>query len=57
MEVLQAKLEKLLVEAEECDFIAKLATDQKKRELAICTDWPAISKPSLRPAKRRVRRS
>lgn len=55
MEVLQAKLEKLLAEAEECDFIAKLATDQKK--LAICTDWPAISKPSLRPAKRRVRRS
>jgi hypothetical protein len=47
MEDLRAKLEKLLAEAEECDFIAKLASDPRKRELAICTDWPAISKPSL----------
>ena len=30
---LRAKLEKLLVEAEDCELIGKLATDLKKREL------------------------
>ena len=33
MEDLHAKLEKLLIEAEDCDLIAKLATDLNKREL------------------------
>ena len=33
MEDLSAKLEKLLAEAEDCELIAKLATDLKKREL------------------------
>ena len=31
MEDLRAKLEKLLLEAEDCELIAKLATDIKKR--------------------------
>ena len=31
MEDLDAKLEKLLLEAEDCELIAKLATDVKKR--------------------------
>ena len=31
MQDLQAKLEKLLLEAEDCELIAKLATDIKKR--------------------------
>ena len=31
MEDLHAKLEKLLLEAEDCELIAKLATDIKKR--------------------------
>jgi hypothetical protein len=31
MEDLQAKLEKLLLEAEDCELIATLATDIKKR--------------------------
>jgi hypothetical protein len=30
---LRAKLEKLIAEAEDCEFIAGLATDFKKREL------------------------
>jgi hypothetical protein len=33
MEDLHAKLEKLLIEAEDCDLIAKLATGLNKREL------------------------
>jgi hypothetical protein len=33
MKDLQAKLEKLLTEAEDCELVAKLATDSKKREL------------------------
>jgi hypothetical protein len=33
MEDLTAKLEKLRIEAEDCDLIGKLATDLKKREL------------------------
>jgi len=31
MQDLQAKLEKLLLEAEDCELIAKLAADMKKR--------------------------
>ena len=33
MEDLSAKREKLLIEAEDCDLIGKLATDLNKREL------------------------
>ena len=33
MEDLSAKLEKLLIEAEDCDLIGKLATDPNIREL------------------------
>ena len=33
MEDLRAKLEKLLVEAEDCELIGKLAADPNKREL------------------------
>ena len=33
MEDLSAKLEKLLIEAEDCDLIGRLATDLNKREL------------------------
>ena len=33
MEDLQARLEKLLTDAEDCALIAKLATDVKKRDL------------------------
>jgi hypothetical protein len=33
MQDLSAKLEKLLAEAEDCELIAKLATDLKKRAL------------------------
>ena len=32
-ELLRVKLEKLLVEAEDCDLIGNLATDPRKREL------------------------
>ncbi|ETR76310.1 hypothetical protein X566_17265 [Afipia sp. P52-10] len=32
MQDLKAKLEKLLTDAEDCDLIAKLATDNVKRE-------------------------
>ena len=32
-DLLRIKLEKLLVEAEDCDLIGKLATDPQKREL------------------------
>jgi hypothetical protein len=32
-DLLRVKLEKFLVEAEDCDLIAKLATDPQKREL------------------------
>ena len=33
MDDLNAKLEKLLTEAEDCDLIGRLATDRAKREL------------------------
>jgi hypothetical protein len=33
MEDLSARLERLLIEAEDCELIGKLATDLKKREL------------------------
>ena len=33
MEDLQARLEKLLIDAEECALIGKLATDVRKRDL------------------------
>jgi hypothetical protein len=33
MEDLSAKLEKLLIEAEDCDLIGRLATDPDKRKL------------------------
>jgi hypothetical protein len=33
MKELSARLEKLLIEAEDCDLIGKLATDPNKREL------------------------
>lgn len=33
MEDLSAKLEKLLIEAEDCDLIGRLATDLNKRKL------------------------
>ncbi len=33
MKDLQAKLEKLLLEAEDCELISRLATDVKKRAL------------------------
>jgi hypothetical protein len=33
MEDMSAKLEKLLIEAEDCEIIGRLATDVKKREL------------------------
>ena len=33
MEDLQAKLEKLLIDAEDCALIARVATDVKKRDL------------------------
>lgn len=33
MKDLSVKLEKLLVEAEDCELIGRLATDPKKREL------------------------
>ena len=33
MEDLSKRLEKLLIEAEDCELIGKLATDLKKREL------------------------
>ena len=33
MNDLQAKLEKLFAEAEDCELVAKLATDRQKREL------------------------
>jgi hypothetical protein len=33
MEDLSAKLEKLLIEAEDCELIGRLATDLSKREL------------------------
>jgi hypothetical protein len=33
MEDLRAKLEKLLIEAEDCELIGRLATDPDKREL------------------------
>jgi hypothetical protein len=32
-DLLRIKLEKLLVEAEDCELVSKLATDPKKREL------------------------
>ena len=33
MEDMRAKLEKLLIEAEDCELISRLATDPRKREL------------------------
>jgi hypothetical protein len=32
-DLLRVKLEKLLIEAEDCDLIGKLAIDEQKREL------------------------
>ena len=32
-DLLRVKVEKLLIEAEDCDLIGKLATDAQKREL------------------------
>ncbi|SHM74871.1 hypothetical protein [Bradyrhizobium lablabi] len=45
MEDLRAKLEKLLIEAEDCDLIGRLATDPKKRELfkKLAADLRAIA--------------
>lgn len=44
---MSAKLEKLLIEAEDCEIIGRLATDVKKRELfqklaADSAPWPKI---------------
>jgi hypothetical protein len=43
MQDMHAKLEKLLSEAEDCDFIGRLATDAKKHELCqrLAADLPA----------------
>ncbi|SDJ80092.1 MULTISPECIES: hypothetical protein [Bradyrhizobium] len=45
MEDLRAKLEKLLIEAEDCDLIGRLATDPRKRELfkKLAADLRAIA--------------
>ena len=40
MEDLSAKLEKLLIEAEDCELIGRLATDLSKRELS--KSWQSI---------------
>jgi hypothetical protein len=42
---LSAKLEKLLIEAEDCDLIGKLASDPDKRELflRLATDLRAMA--------------
>lgn len=45
MDDLRAKLEKLLIEAEDCDLIGRLATDPRKRELfkKLAADLRAIA--------------
>jgi hypothetical protein len=46
MEDLSVKLEKLLMEAEDCDLIGRLATDRNKRELfeKLAADLRAIAR-------------
>jgi len=46
MEDLSAKLEKLLIEAEDCDLIGRLATDPDKRELfkKLAADLRAVAR-------------
>ncbi len=46
MEDLSAKLEKLLMDAEDCDLIGRLASDPKKRELfeKLAADLRAIAR-------------
>ena len=46
MEDLQARLEKLLTDAEDCALLGKLATDQKKRELfhRLATDLRSMAR-------------
>jgi hypothetical protein len=46
MKDLQAKLEKLLMEAEDCDIIGRLATDKQKRELfkKLATDLRSMAR-------------
>jgi hypothetical protein len=45
-DLLRVKLEKLLIEAEDCDLIGRLATDSKKRELfkKLATDLRATAR-------------
>lgn len=45
-DLLRVKLEKLLVEAEDCDLIGKLATDPQKRELfkKLATDLRSMAR-------------
>jgi hypothetical protein len=45
-DLLRIKLEKLLVEAEDCELIGKLATDPKKRELfkKLATDLRSMAR-------------
>jgi hypothetical protein len=45
MDDMSAKLEKLLIEAEDCEIIGRLATDLKKRELfkKLATDLRAMA--------------
>ena len=46
MEDLQARLKKLLTDAEDCALIGKLATDEKKRELfhRLATDLRSMAR-------------
>jgi hypothetical protein len=45
-DLLRIKLEKLLVEAEDCELISKLATDSRKRELfkKLATDLRSMAR-------------
>jgi hypothetical protein len=45
-DLLRVRLEKLLIEAEDCDLIGRLATDSKKRELfkKLATDLRATAR-------------
>ena len=45
MEDLRAKLDRLLMEAEDCDIIGRLATDKQKRELfqKLATDLRSLA--------------
>jgi hypothetical protein len=45
-DLVRVKLEKLLVEAEDCDLIGKLATDPQKRELfeKLATDLRSMAR-------------